>query len=75
MKFRNEAYSDLVSDLILDVFYIDRPNRGKIASIRQFAEVVIRKILDLSENDKVTLGEKTIVKGTSKNRVKLQIIL
>ena len=61
MKFRNEAYSDLVSDLILDAFYIDRPNRGKIASIRQFAEVVIRKILDLSENDKVTLGEKTIV--------------
>ena len=58
MKFRNEAYSDLVSDLILDAFYIDRPNRGKIASIRQFAEVVIRKILDLSENDKVTLGEK-----------------
>jgi hypothetical protein len=32
MKFRNEAYSDLVSDLILDAFYIDRPNRGKIAT-------------------------------------------
>lgn len=61
MGFRNEAYNDLVSDLILDAFYIDRPNRGKIASIRQYAEVVIRKILDLSESDKVTLGERTIV--------------
>ncbi|CDG89333.1 hypothetical protein [Xenorhabdus bovienii] len=62
MKFKNEVYSDLVNDLILDAFYIDRPNRGKIASIRQYAEVVVRKILDLSENDKVTLGDKKIVK-------------
>lgn len=61
MKFRNEAYSDLVSDLILDAFYIKRPNRGKIASIRQYAEVVIRKILDLHEDDKVTLGDRGVV--------------
>lgn len=61
MKFRNEVYNDLVSDLIADAFYIDRPNRGKIASIRQYAEVVVRKILDLPESDKVTLGDATIV--------------
>lgn len=61
MKFRNEAYSDLVSDLILDAFYVERSNRGKIASIRQYAEVVVRKILDLHEDDKVTLGDKGVV--------------
>lgn len=61
MKFRNEAYSDLVSDLILDAFYVERPNRGKIASIRQYAEVVVRKILDLHEDDKVTLGDRGVV--------------
>lgn len=61
MRFRNEAYNDLVKDLILDAFYIDRPNRGKIASIRQYAEVIVRKILDISESDKVTLGDRTIV--------------
>lgn len=61
MKFRNEAYTDLVNDLILDAFYVDRPNRGKIASIRQYAEIVIRKILDLPESERVTLGNKRIV--------------
>lgn len=61
MGFRNESYNDLVRDLILDVFYIDRPNRGKISSIRQYTEVIVRKILDLSDSDKVTLGDRTIV--------------
>lgn len=61
MKFRNEAYRDLVTDVIFDAFYADRPNRGKIASIRQYAEVVVRKILDLPESEKITLGDRTIV--------------
>jgi len=61
MGFRNKTYTDLVNDLIVDAFYIDRPNRGKIASIRQYAEVVVRKILDLPESDKVTLGNEAIV--------------
>mgnify|MGYP000988747534 CR=1 FL=1 len=61
MKFRNEAYNDLVSDLILDAFYVERSNRGKIASIRQYAEVVVRKILDLHEDDKVTLGDRGVI--------------
>lgn len=42
MKFRNEVYSELVSDLILDTFYIERPNREKVASIMQYAEVIVR---------------------------------
>lgn len=62
MKFRNEVYSELVHDLIQDAFYIERPNRGKIASIRQYAEIVVRKILDLPSSAKVTLGDKVIVK-------------
>lgn len=61
MRFRNEAYADLVNDLILDAFYVDRSNRGKIASIRQYAEIVIRKILDLPESEMVTLGNRVIV--------------
>lgn len=61
MSFRNEVYTDLVNDLIIDAFYTDRPNRGKIASIRQYAEVLVRKILDLPEGDVVTLGNKIIV--------------
>jgi len=62
MKFRNEAYTDLVNDVVFDAFYAERTNRGKIASIRQYAEIVVRKILDIPENDVVTLGNKAIVK-------------
>ncbi|WP_141246966.1 hypothetical protein [Halomonas salipaludis] len=58
MKFKNQAYEDLVKDLINDAFYIDsRSNRGKISTIRQYAEVVIRKLINSNRTDKVTLGE------------------
>ncbi|TRW91224.1 hypothetical protein [Candidatus Methylobacter oryzae] len=63
MNFKNQAYEDLVRDLINDAFYIDsRSNRGKISTIRQYAEVVIRKLLDLPNNKKVTLGDYEIIK-------------
>ena len=61
VEFRNEAYTDLINDLILDAFYVNRSNRGKIASIRQYAEIVIRKILNLPESEMVTLGSRLIV--------------
>lgn len=66
MKFRNEVYSELVSDLILDTFYIERPNRGKVASIRQYAEVIVRKILDSPESEKVTQGDRGVVEKRKK---------
>lgn len=63
MKFKNQAYEDLVKDLINDAFYIDsRSNRGKISTIRQYAEVVIRKLIDSNPKDKVTLGEFDVIK-------------
>ena len=63
MKFKNQAYEDLVRDLINDTFYLEsRSNRGKIATIRQYSEVFIRKLLDLPESEKVTLGDHNIRK-------------
>ncbi|MEM8324111.1 hypothetical protein Q4S25_12590 [Morganella morganii] len=63
MNFKNQAYEDLVRDLISDAFYLEsRSNRGKISTIRQYAEVVIRKLIDLPQNEKMTLGEYDIVK-------------
>ncbi|MEQ4311739.1 hypothetical protein ABNM01_02400 [Pseudomonas syringae] len=61
MSFRNEAYSDLIDDVLFDAFYTDRSNRGVIASIRQFAEVIVRKILDFPESEKVTLGDRVVL--------------
>lgn len=66
MKFRNEVYSELVNDLILDTFYIERLNREKVASIMQYAEVILRKILGLPESEKVTLGDRGVVKKLKK---------
>lgn len=75
MSFRNEVYTDLVNDLIIDAFYTDRPNRGKIASIRQYAEVLVRKILDLPEGDVVTLGNKVIVQKLEQISGKNQLLM
>ena len=56
-EFNNEAYRLLVSDLINDVFYLYGASyRGIIAKIRQYAEVIVRKILNLSTDETVELG-------------------
>ncbi|MBL5860052.1 hypothetical protein JBO49_05410 [Serratia fonticola] len=63
MKFKNQAYEDLVKDLINDAFYIEsRSNRGKISTVRQYSEVVIRKLLDIPQGKKVTLGDFEVIK-------------
>ncbi|PQJ85218.1 hypothetical protein BTO22_13055 [Aliivibrio sifiae] len=55
--FTNEKFNILMSDLIQDAFYVKgRPNRGRIATIRQISEVIIRKILNYSQEEFVTLG-------------------
>ena len=46
-EFNNEAYRALVTDLINDAFYLEgTSHRGVIAKIRQYAEVIVRKILN-----------------------------
>ena len=64
-NFNNNAYQSLVTDLIGDTFYKDISVSGRISFIRKYAEVVIRKILDIDPNKKVTLGAKNI-----RNRIK-----
>lgn len=60
--FNNEAYEALVNDLINDAFYIEGASRrGTIAKIRQYAEVVVRRILNLPKKTLVTLGDKRII--------------
>jgi len=56
-NFNNESYRALVNDLINDAFYLKGASRrGTIAKIRQYAEVIVRKILDLPQNETVELG-------------------
>ncbi|MCT7841166.1 MAG: hypothetical protein N4Q43_04630, partial [Lactobacillus crispatus] len=59
-KFDNEKYQILAKDLMGDIFYSETSNRNKIATIRQYAEVIVRKILDIDSSEKVTVGAKKI---------------
>lgn len=59
-NFNNSVYQSLVIDLIGDTFYKDTSVSGKISFVRKYAEVVIRKILDVDPNEAVTLGAKNI---------------
>ena len=59
-KFNNEEYEVLVCDLIGDVQYANTSYRGKISTLRQYAEVIVRKILDINPQEEVTLGNEKI---------------
>ena len=61
-KFDNEKYQILAKDLMGDIFYSETSNRNKIATIRQYAEVIVRKILDINPGKKMTIGANEISK-------------
>ena len=59
-NFNNNEYQILVEDIIGDTFYKDISLSGKISFIRKYAEVIIRKILDINPSQAVTLGASNI---------------
>lgn len=59
MNFIDEEYQKMISDIISDTFYTNSSIRGKLAGIRTYSEVLIRKILDIEPNNLVTLGSIT----------------
>lgn len=61
-KFDNEKYQILARDLMGDIFYSETSNRNRIATIRQYAEVIVRKILDINPRKKMTIGANEISK-------------
>jgi len=63
--FNNEAYEPLLRDLMNDAFYANTSNRGKIAKIRQCAEVALRRILLLPQGSPMTLGQRNIQTAVS----------
>lgn len=56
-EFDDHEYSAMICDLIHDMEYIEKSNRGKVATIRQYAEVVVRKILNIGSDTQLTLGQ------------------
>ncbi|MBH2008467.1 MAG: hypothetical protein I8H71_02080 [Xanthomonadaceae bacterium] len=59
-NFNNQAYEAMLQDLLNDAFYLaDRSLRGKISTIRQYAEIVVRKLLDMPDGRRLNLGSPT----------------
>ena len=56
-NFNTSDYEKMIGELIHDTFYVDLSNRGKIKGIRQFSEVLVRKILDIGNDKKLMLGQ------------------
>lgn len=56
-NFVDVDYSGVISDLIHDIHYIDISNRGKMAKLRQHGEILVRKILNIGNDYKLTLGQ------------------
>ena len=62
--FNNSEYKLLISSLLNDTQYIKISNMGKIAGLRKHAEVLVRKILNIGNNQKIMLGQ---IKNNSDN--------
>lgn len=66
-KFDNKVYEEMVTELLSDAFYLkNRSNRGKISTIRSYSEVIVRRILNIPQNEKITLGDKNIKRELAK---------
>ncbi|WP_303790861.1 hypothetical protein [Ruminococcus flavefaciens] len=64
-NFNNADYENLLTDCLNDAFYATTSFRGKIAHIRQVAEIVVRKLIDCPSTQKLMLGQ-TFVKDEIK---------
>ncbi len=56
-NFNIFEYEQMIGDLIHDTFYVGLTKRGKIKGIRQFSEVIVRKILNIGSDTHFTLGK------------------
>lgn len=75
MNFNNSNYINISTDLIYDIFYSNISSRGRISSIRQYSEILIRKILDIKPNEQVTVGNKDIVNSLKSKSNNNQLII
>lgn len=58
-KFDYEEKEEEIEELLRDIFYVKGiSNRSKISSVRIYSELIIRKLLDISIDEYLTLGDK-----------------
>lgn len=65
-NFQNNDYIEILSDCIHDIFYVDTSYRGKIAQIRIFAEIIVRKLIDFKPDERLTIGNPKVLNDVGK---------
>lgn len=72
-KAFNDEYHPLATDLINDIFTVQGiSNRGRIALIRQYAELLVRSLLGVSFSERITLGDKKTTRALAELKAKRQ---
>lgn len=61
MIFDNLDYEELAADLIQDAFYSNQSYRGKISRERSYAELVLRKLLDIDPEKQITIKQSDVL--------------
>lgn len=56
-EFENQDYGVVIIELVRDIYYSGVSTSSKLVLIRKFTELISRKILNLGEGAKMTLGE------------------
>ena len=56
-EFENQDYGVVIIELVKDIYYSGVSTSSKLVLIRKFTELISRKILNLGEGAKMTLGE------------------
>ena len=56
-SFDNSEYAYLISELLHNVHYIKTSNRDKIKELGAYAEILVRKLLDIGNDYQITLGQ------------------
>ena len=56
-EFEIDDFNELISILIQDSYYSNTSNRTKLTLLRQYSEIIIRKIINMGEGEPLLLGD------------------
>ena len=73
-EFEIDDFNELISILIQDSYYSNTSNRTKLTLLRQYSEIIIRKIINMGEGEPLLLGDVLHPKKGTKVHEKLQLL-
>lgn len=56
MKYTDEAYKEVIAVVVSDIHYSNASYTSKIANIRRYSEIIIRRLLGYDTDKQLTLG-------------------